>query len=51
MKACKSAIQFGDRLSRREQYELLKQLFQCFQPLYCAHGRPSMVTILKFSKY
>ncbi|VUZ47626.1 unnamed protein product, partial [Hymenolepis diminuta] len=50
MKACKSAIQFGDRLSRREQFELLKQLFQCFQPFHCAHGRPSMATILKFCK-
>ncbi|KAH9286318.1 DNA mismatch repair protein Mlh3 [Echinococcus granulosus] len=48
-KACKSAIQFGDQMEVKEQYELLDQLFNCSQPFHCAHGRPSMATLLKTS--
>lgn len=47
VKACKSAIRFGDQMEYNEQYELLNQLFKCSQPLHCAHGRPSIATLLE----
>lgn len=44
-KACKSALRFGDPLTRSEQRQLIRQLAKCAQPFHCAHGRPSLVHI------
>lgn len=38
-KACKSAIKFGDIISKSFAESLLKQLSQCELPNLCAHGR------------
>ncbi len=43
--ACRSAIMFGDVLSRQEALEILKKLAQCDFPFQCAHGRPSMAPL------
>ncbi|CDR41058.1 CYFA0S06e00760g1_1 [Cyberlindnera fabianii] len=44
-KACRSAIMFGDQLSRSDCELLVRDLAQCKQPFQCAHGRPSIVPI------
>ncbi|TID18619.1 hypothetical protein CANINC_003869 [Pichia inconspicua] len=41
-RACRSAIMFGDHLSRDEQRRLIDQLGSCQDPFRCAHGRPSL---------
>ncbi len=50
--ACKSAIKFGDTLSKDEMNQILHDLSKCDFPNICAHGRPlvyrlSEKTILK----
>lgn len=44
-KACRSAIMFGDQLTKTECCLLLKNLANCQQPFQCAHGRPSLVPV------
>ncbi|QLL30974.1 hypothetical protein HG536_0A07890 [Torulaspora globosa] len=44
-KACRSAIMFGDMLSRTECSFLIKKLAECWIPFQCAHGRPSIVPL------
>ncbi|KAG0671529.1 DNA mismatch repair protein [Maudiozyma exigua] len=44
-KACRSAIMFGDQLTKTECSLLIKNLGKCQQPFQCAHGRPSLVPI------
>ncbi|KAJ3105309.1 Protein O-linked-mannose beta-1,4-N-acetylglucosaminyltransferase 2 [Phlyctochytrium planicorne] len=41
-KACRSAVMFGDPLSRSECFEITTNLQECAFPFQCAHGRPSM---------
>lgn len=41
MKACRSAVKFGDKLNSTEQEEILKKLGNCLEPFHCAHGRPT----------
>lgn len=41
-KACRSAIKFGDELSRSECVHMVRCLAQCQLPFQCAHGRPSV---------
>lgn len=41
MKACRSAVKFGDKLNLVEQEEILKNLKNCNEPFHCAHGRPT----------
>ncbi|KOG96154.1 mismatch repair protein MLH3 [Saccharomyces eubayanus] len=49
-KACRSAIMFGDELSRQECIILVNKLSQCQNPFQCAHGRPSMVPIAELDQ-
>ncbi|TPX19995.1 DNA mismatch repair protein [Coccidioides immitis] len=42
-RACRSAIMFNDKLSKKECKELISTLAKCVFPFQCAHGRPSMV--------
>lgn len=44
-KACRSAIMFGDSLSKSECTFLIKKLAECWLPFQCAHGRPSMIPL------
>ncbi|QLQ81422.1 hypothetical protein HG537_0F01830 [Torulaspora globosa] len=44
-KACRSAIMFGDTLSKAECSFLIKKLAECWMPFQCAHGRPSIVPL------
>lgn len=44
-KACRSAIMFGDILTKDEMQDLVNKLSRCKLPFQCAHGRPSIVPI------
>ena len=44
-RACRSAIMFGDQLTKTECCLLIKNLAKCQQPFQCAHGRPSLVPV------
>lgn len=46
-RACRSAIMFNDELSTAECKDLLLRLSKCVFPFQCAHGRPSMVPLIK----
>ncbi len=43
--ACKSAIKFGDELSREEMSKLVDELLATDVPFYCPHGRPTIYFI------
>lgn len=47
-KACRSAIMFGDALTRAECVVLVYKLSSCRFPFQCAHGRPSIVPLHSF---
>ncbi|CAH8521420.1 unnamed protein product [Dicrocoelium dendriticum] len=49
LRACRSAIQFGDILNKQEVLELLRSLSHCRLPFKCAHGRPTCVPIAELS--
>lgn len=44
-KACRSAIMFGDTLTKSECELLVQNLTECFLPFQCAHGRPSVIPL------
>jgi len=44
--ACRYALMFGDLLSDEQSQDILDSLSQCEMPNVCAHGRPSIVSIL-----
>jgi DNA mismatch repair protein MLH3 len=46
-RACRSAIMFNDTLSIPECEDLVKRLGDCKFPFICAHGRPSMVPLVR----
>ena len=46
-RACRSAIMFNDELSLEECRDLVAGLAACTFPFMCAHGRPSMVPLVK----
>ncbi|CAB4252710.1 mismatch repair protein MLH3 [Maudiozyma barnettii] len=48
-KACRSAIMFGDELTKMECKLLVRNLSKCQQPFQCAHGRPSIVPVSEIS--
>lgn len=50
MKACRSAIKFGDEIDISEQEEILKELEKCQEPFHCAHGRPTCWLLAKIMK-
>lgn len=41
--ACRSAVKFGDPLSREEQVKLVNRLQEIDLPYTCPHGRPTML--------
>ncbi|MDI6850593.1 MAG: DNA mismatch repair endonuclease MutL [bacterium] len=43
--ACKSAIKFGDELSKEEMEKLVDELMASDTPFYCPHGRPTIYFI------
>lgn len=48
-KACRSAIKFGDELTKEQCIKLIENLSNCMFPFQCAHGRPSLVPLMDFS--
>ncbi|TKX18863.1 histidine kinase-like protein 14 [Elsinoe australis] len=46
-RACRSAIMFNDRLTQEECERLIQDLAECKFPFICAHGRVSMVSLLR----
>ncbi|CAL9735005.1 DNA mismatch repair protein Mlh3p [Monosporozyma servazzii] len=44
-KACRTAIMFGDILTKPECEFLIHNLTKCFLPFQCAHGRPSVIPL------
>lgn len=46
-RACRSAIMFNDTLTGEECELLLRKLSKCAFPFQCAHGRPSMVPLVR----
>ncbi|MBU0668142.1 DNA mismatch repair endonuclease MutL [Patescibacteria group bacterium] len=43
--ACRSAVKFGDPLSKEEQQSLCEKLMKLDLPYTCPHGRPTMFSI------
>ncbi len=46
-RACRSAIMFNDVLSVAQCEDLLADLTRCSFPFMCAHGRVSMVPLVR----
>ena len=46
-KACRQAIKFGDALTLEECRLIVRNLALCELPFQCAHGRPSVLPILR----
>ena len=46
-RACRSAIMFNDNLTGEECKLLVRKLSKCAFPFQCAHGRPSMVPLVR----
>jgi DNA mismatch repair ATPase MutL len=46
-KACRTAIKFGDILNLLECTDMVEKLSKTRLPFQCAHGRPSVVPLLK----
>ena len=44
--ACRSAIMFGDALTKAQCSQLLSRLAHTRLPFQCAHGRPSMTPLV-----
>eukprot|EP00871_Galdieria_phlegrea_P002773 jgi/Galph1/3497/GphlegSOOS_G2135.1 len=45
--ACRKAIKFGDPLTKPQVTELVEKLQSCHFPFRCAHGRPSMIPLMR----
>lgn len=43
--ACRTAVKFGDALSREEQVALIAKLQTMAEPYTCPHGRPTMIVM------
>lgn len=46
-RSCRSAIMFNDELTPKECLTLIGRLATCIFPFQCAHGRPSMIPVVK----
>lgn len=46
-RSCRSAIMFNDELTHEECVILIERLATCIFPFQCAHGRPSMIPVIK----
>ena len=49
-KACRSAIMFGDPLSREESQDLVQKLASTNLFFECAHGRPTVIPLVDLSR-
>ena len=47
--ACHGAIKFGDFLQMKTCVKMIQDLAMCQLPFQCAHGRPSIAPLLRFS--
>lgn len=45
--ACHSAVRFGDELTREQCESLVWSMADCSNPFICAHGRPSIVPLVR----
>jgi len=45
MTACRSAIKAGQPLDRKAMEQLFREMYEAENPLYCAHGRPTMIRL------
>jgi DNA mismatch repair protein MutL len=43
--ACHSAVKAGDKLTKQEMDQLIKDLYLTQNPLTCPHGRPTMIRL------
>ncbi|KAF6778627.1 hypothetical protein AHF37_01811 [Paragonimus kellicotti] len=50
LRACRTAIRFGDPLNKSERRELIDELSNCRLPFQCAHGRPTCVLLARLPK-
>ncbi|KAH8550619.1 hypothetical protein BGW37DRAFT_71336 [Umbelopsis sp. PMI_123] len=48
-KACRSAIMFNDSLTHQQCQKLMDLVSDCAYPFQCAHGRLSMVPLIKYN--
>ena len=48
-KACRGAIMFGDKLAPRQCDQVVSSLRACALPFQCAHGRPTLVPLLRLA--
>jgi len=46
-RSCRSAVMFNDDLADEDCRTLVKKLATCSFPFQCAHGRPSMIPLIK----
>lgn len=49
-RSCRSAIMFNDELTPEECLTLIARLAACIFPFQCAHGRPSMIPVMKLAQ-
>jgi DNA mismatch repair protein MLH3 len=49
-RACRSAVMFNDPLTAAECGALIENLATCAFPFQCAHGRPSMVPVIRIEE-
>lgn len=49
-RSCRSAIMFNDELTTMECLTLIARLATCIFPFQCAHGRPSMIPVIKLGQ-
>lgn len=49
-RSCRSAIMFNDKLTPEECLTLIARLATCIFPFQCAHGRPSMIPVIKLGQ-
>lgn len=47
--ACHGAIKFGDTLDKETCVKVMRDLSLCQLPFQCAHGRPAIAPLLRFS--
>lgn len=49
-RSCRSAIMFNDELTPEECLTLIARLATCIFPFQCAHGRPSMIPVIRLAQ-
>ncbi|ORY74573.1 hypothetical protein BCR37DRAFT_384372 [Protomyces lactucae-debilis] len=49
-RSCRSAIMFNDELDHQQMENLVHALGYCHLPFQCAHGRPSLHSLMVFQE-